>query len=363
MPRLVSVGNVIVDIVMRIGTLPEPGGDVIASSSDITAGGGLNTMVAARRDGLDVVRRALADADVEVLQPGLDDVDSGYCVALVDASTERTFVTSVGAEGRLGAEELARVALRDDDTLFVSGYGLAHPVNGRAIADWLASVPAGVRVVFDPSPLVDTLDPAVLGPVMARADVLSTNAREARLLSPGSADLRQAVTTMAAGTSGTVLVRDGGAGCWVADRSLPDGPVLVPGFPVTAVDTNGAGDAHDGVLVAALARGAELLDAVRRANAAAPRGRRGDRGLAPRARHGAHAGRDRRVPGGERVVGGVADAPRASRPVRARGLSARAGWRATATAVRAARRRCRPARPTAAPVRARRRPRSASGSA
>jgi sugar/nucleoside kinase (ribokinase family) len=283
MPRLVSVGNVIVDVVMRIGALPEPGGDVIASSSDITAGGGLNTMVAARRDGLevvfagqygtgpfgDVVRRALADADVEVLQPGLDDVDSGYCVALVDASTERTFVTSVGAEGRLGAEELARVALRDDDTLFVSGYGLAHPVNGRAIADWLGSVPEGVRVVFDPSPLVDTLDPAVLAPVMARADVLSTNAREARLLSPGSTDLRQAVTTLAGTASGTVLVRDGGAGCWVADRSLPDGPVLVPGFPVTAVDTNGAGDAHGGVLAAALSRGAELLDAVRRANAAA----------------------------------------------------------------------------------------------
>ncbi|WP_144764732.1 PfkB family carbohydrate kinase [Curtobacterium sp. 9128] len=283
MPRLVSVGNVVVDVVMRIGALPEPGGDVIASSSDITAGGGLNTMVAARRDGLDVVfagqygtgpfgdvvRRALADADVEVLQPGVDDQDSGYCVALVDASTERTFVTSVGAEGRLGTRELERIHLRDDDTLFVSGYGLAHPVNGPAIASWIATVPPSVRVVLDPSPLVATLDPAVLGPVTARADVLSTNAREARLMSPGPTDLRSVVTAMAAAAPGTVLVRDGGAGCWVADRSLPDGPVLVPGFPVAAVDTNGAGDAHGGVLVAALTRGEPLLDAVRRANAAA----------------------------------------------------------------------------------------------
>ena len=283
MPRLVSVGNVIVDLVMRVGALPEPGGDVIASSSDITAGGGLNTMVAARRDGMevvfggqygtgpfgDVVRRALVDADVQVVQPGIDDVDSGYCVALVDASTERTFVTSVGAEGRLGPADLARIALRDDDTLFVSGYGLAHAENGAAIVDWLPTVPASVRVVLDPSPLVDTLDPAVLGPVRARADVLSTNAREARLMSPTSADLRQAVTAMAAGARGAVLVRDGGAGCWVADRSLPDGPVLVPGFPVAAVDTNGAGDAHGGVLVAALTRGEPVLDAVRRANAAA----------------------------------------------------------------------------------------------
>lgn len=281
MPRLVSVGNVIVDIVMRVDAIPEPGGDVIASASTITAGGGLNTMVAAVRDGIDaafagqygtgpfgdVVRAALASSGVEVLQPGLDDVDSGYCVALVDASTERTFVTSVGAEGRLDRSDLDRVELRSDDTVFVSGYGLAHAVNGPAIADWIGTVPSSVRVVLDPSPLVDTLDPAVLGPVTARADVVSANGREARLTAPTAAGLPEAVATIAASARGTALVRDGAAGCWVAEPGAA--PVLVPGFAVDAVDSNGAGDAHGGVLVAALSRGASLVDAVRRANAAA----------------------------------------------------------------------------------------------
>ncbi len=281
MPRLVSVGNVIVDIVLRVDAIPEPGGDVIASASDITAGGGLNTLVAAARDGLDVafagqygtgpfgdvVRSALAASGVEVLQPGLADVDSGYCVALVDATTERTFVTSVGAEGQLTREDLDRVALRPDDTLFVSGYGLAHPVNADAIVGWLPTVPASVRVVLDPSPLVDALDPAVLGAVLRRADVVTANAREARLLSPGSARLEQAVAAIADSARGTALVRDGAAGCWVAEPGAT--VALVPGFRVDAVDSNGAGDAHAGVLVAALAHGARLVDAVRRANAAA----------------------------------------------------------------------------------------------
>lgn len=281
MSRLVSVGNVVVDIVMRVDAIPEPGGDVIASASEITAGGGLNTMVAAVRDGLpvvfagqygtgpfgDVVRAALVDSGVEVLQPGLDDVDSGYCVALVDASTERTFVTSVGAEGRLGRADLDRIVLRPDDTVFVSGYGLAHAVNGPAIAEWLTSVPDTVRVVLDPSPLVDTLPPAVLGPVTARADVVSANGREARLMAPTAAGLPEAVAAIAASARGTALARDGAAGCWVAEPGRA--PVLVPGFPVDAVDSNGAGDAHGGVLVAALARGGSLVDAVRRANAAA----------------------------------------------------------------------------------------------
>ncbi|PZE37162.1 PfkB family carbohydrate kinase [Curtobacterium sp. MCPF17_031] len=281
MSRLVSVGNVIVDIVMRIGELPEPGGDVIADGSEITAGGGLNTMVAARRDGMDVVfagqygtgpfgdvvRRALADSGVTVVQPGLPDVDSGYCVALVDATTERTFVTSVGAEGQLTRADLDRVALRADDVVFVSGYGLAHAVNGAAIAGWLGTVPSSVRVVFDPSPLVDTLPAAVLAAVSARSDVVSANSREARLLSPTSATLAEATAAIAAAARGTALVRDGADGCWVVESGGE--PVLVPGFPVVAVDTNGAGDAHDGVLAAALGRGAGLQDAVRRANAAA----------------------------------------------------------------------------------------------
>ena len=281
MSRLVSVGNVIVDIVMRIGALPEPGGDVIADGSEITAGGGLNTMVAARRDGMDVVfagqygtgpfgdvvRQALEESGVTVVQPGLADVDSGYCVALVDATTERTFVTSVGAEGQLTRADLDRVTLRADDVVFVSGYGLAHPVNGAAIADWLGTVPSSVRVVFDPSPLVDTLPAAVLAAVSARSDVVSANSREARLLSPTSATLAEAAAAIAAAARGTALVRDGADGCWVVESGSE--PVLVPGFPVVAVDTNGAGDAHDGVLAAALGRGVSLQDAVRRANAAA----------------------------------------------------------------------------------------------
>lgn len=49
--RLVFTGNAIVDIVMRIDRLPQPGADTIAQASAITVGGGYNTMVAARRDG------------------------------------------------------------------------------------------------------------------------------------------------------------------------------------------------------------------------------------------------------------------------------------------------------------------------
>ncbi|GAA2285169.1 PfkB family carbohydrate kinase [Glycomyces scopariae] len=280
--RVVYTGNVIVDIGLAIGAMPEPGGDVIASSSQITAGGGFNAMTAAARDGAPVlyagqygtgpfgsiVREALHG--FAVAGPGLSDLDSGYSIVLVDDSAERTFVTYVGAEGQLRLADLRRAAIADDDVVVVSGYGLAHPVNAEALTAWLPGLPEAVRVVLDPSPLVADLPPGVLGAALARTDVLSANARETRLLTPALADApladRAAALRPRLRPGGTVIARDNSEGAWIADEQ---GVRLVPGFQVNAVDTTGAGDAHTGVLAAALLRADPIDTAVRRANAAA----------------------------------------------------------------------------------------------
>ncbi len=280
--RLVYVGNVIVDLVMQIDAIPEPGGDTLAHSSLHTAGGGFNTMIAAARDGAGVVftgqygtgpfgstvRAALADSGFDVVQTGIADVDSGYCVALVDATTERTFVTSVGAEGMLTADDLARVALHENDIIFVSGYSLAHPRNAAVIPGWLESIPGNIRVVLDPSPLIGELDADVRDRVLRRTDILTLNAREAQILSGGrekSAAAERLSSMIRVG--GAVIVRDGENGAFLARAGAA--AETIPAIEVTAVDSNGAGDAHGGVLTAALLRGMPLPEAVRRANVAA----------------------------------------------------------------------------------------------
>ena len=283
-PRLVLTGNVIVDLVLTVDRLPEPGGDTVASSSRITAGGAWTVLVAARRAGLDVVfagqygtgpmgdvvRAALAASGAQVVQDGLADVDSGYCVALVDGTAERTFVTAAGAEGLLTRADLDRVPVSADDLVHVSGYGLAHPVTAAALPGWLHDLPQATRVVTDPSPLVGGLDPAVLGPVLRRTDVLSANAREAGIITgrTGAAEAAAALVERVR-PGGLVVVRDGAAGCWLAGPPVGDVPVRVPGFPVRAVDTTGAGDAHTGTLAHGLATGLRPEAAARRANAAA----------------------------------------------------------------------------------------------
>jgi sugar/nucleoside kinase (ribokinase family) len=47
------------------------------------------------------------------------------------------------------------------------------------------------------------------------------------------------------------------------------GGVTIPGFATTVVDTNGAGDVHNGVFLAELASGRDPLAAAKWANAAA----------------------------------------------------------------------------------------------
>jgi len=63
----------------------------------------------------------------------------------------------------------------------------------------------------------------------------------------------------------TVVTR-GARGCVAY---TPEGTIEVPGFPVDAVSTLGAGDVFHGALLAALARGLALRDALVRANACA----------------------------------------------------------------------------------------------
>ena len=284
--RLLYLGNVVVDIVLDVPALPRRGGDVLARRSALSPGGGFNVMAAAARQGLavayagahgtgpfaDLARAGLAAEGIEVLQPARPGLDTGVVVAVVDDTAERTFVTSPGAEATLTAADLAGVTARPGDAAGLSGYGLVHPSNRGALLGWLARLPAAATVMFDPGPLVTSIPPDALDQVLGRADWLTCNAREAAALtgegSPAAA--LRALTARLAGhgrPGAGVLVRTGPDGCLLSFSATE--PLAVPGFRVTELDSNGAGDTHTGAFIAALAAGEDPPQAARRANAAA----------------------------------------------------------------------------------------------
>ncbi|MCP9735832.1 PfkB family carbohydrate kinase [Pseudomonas sp. GBPI_506] len=279
MSRLLHTGQVIVDLVMGLDTLPASGGDVLANSASFQVGGGFNVMAAARRNGLPVVylgrhgdgrfgelaRAAMQAEGVEMALAASAGKDTGLCVSLTEASTERTFISHLGAEGELSADDLAQIVPRIDDYVYVSGYSLLLEGKAQPLLDWLLALPREIVVVFDPGPLVKAPDSALMRALLPRIDIWTSNGPEA-LAFTRAADMSQALPMLNQHLQALLVVRDGPNGCWVGRGVETE---HVPGFKVQAVDSNGAGDAHAGVFIAGLAQGLKPVEAARRANAAA----------------------------------------------------------------------------------------------
>ena len=279
MSRLLHTGQVIVDLVTGLDTLPASGGDVLANSASFQVGGGFNVMAAARRNGLPVVylgrhgdgrfgelaRAAMQAEGVEMALAASAGKDTGLCVSLTEASTERTFISHLGAEGELSADDLAQIVPRIDDYVYVSGYSLLLEGKAQPLLDWLLALPREIVVVFDPGPLVKAPDSALMRALLPRIDIWTSNGPEA-LAFTGAADMSQALPMLNQHLQALLVVRDGPNGCWVGRGVETE---HVPGFKVQAVDSNGAGDAHAGVFIAGLAQGLKPVEAARRANAAA----------------------------------------------------------------------------------------------
>jgi sugar/nucleoside kinase (ribokinase family) len=290
--RVVHTGQAIVDLVMEVAAVPAPGGDTFARRHDLAAGGGFNVMAAAARDGAevryagahgtgtfgDLVRAAMAAENIEVLSEPRAHQDTGFCVALVDDAAERTFVSTLGAEGDVSVDDYRAAQVRAGDVVYVTGYTLLHQASREALLGWLLELPGGVEVVVDPSPVVGEVPLDALRRVARSATVWSTNEREARILlarlglgSPVGA--AEQACALAQQLACSVVLRAGADGSTVVRLDTASGALAtaehVAAHPVRAVDTNGAGDAHCGVLCAGLAAGLDLGAAVRRATVAA----------------------------------------------------------------------------------------------
>ena len=284
--RVIHTGQVVIDLTLRIEAIPEPGGDVFADESAMAVGGGFNVLAAARRLSVETLyagplgagpfaeaaRQALKEIGVDHIGP-LAPGDQGYCVAITDARAERTFISTCGAETRGPVDAFDHLEVAGDDVVCLSGYSLADEASRTALerlAGRLTEARTGCTALFDVSPMVGSVPMSSLERLGALGPIWSLNEREAGLLADRlglrvEAGDHAGVCEALSGRLGTVLVRAGEQGSWFSDGGET---AHTPSIPVTPVDTNGAGDAHSGVLAAALARGVDLPSALRWANVA-----------------------------------------------------------------------------------------------
>jgi sugar/nucleoside kinase (ribokinase family) len=186
---------------------------------------------------------------------------------MIDATGERTFITSPGSEESLREADLASLDVRGDDYVLVSGYNVMYPGQAERVLHWLATLSEETVVAFDPSNRVADIPVGNLDEILGRADWVLCNEIEAATLT-GATTIEASLTALASrsGRRG-VVIRTGADGCCLISRGREQ--TFIRPFETTVLDTNGAGDTHSGVFLAELARGTDELEAARRANAGA----------------------------------------------------------------------------------------------
>ena len=261
MTRIVVVGSSNTDLIVRADRLPAPGETVLGGDLITAPGGkGANQAVAAARVGAEVTFVARVGKDMfgeaaleNFRREGIDTrfviqdatAPSGVALIVVGQNGQNIIAVAPGANRRLTPNDVhaaesafagARVVLLQLETPMETVVAAARA--GRS---------AGATVILNPAP-AQTLP----NELYSLIDIVTPNESEAALLT-GEATPEAAARILLQRGVKSVIVTLGEAGVLVA--ASPDDIRRAPGFDVNVVDTTAAGDAFNGGLAAALARG------------------------------------------------------------------------------------------------------------
>ena len=270
MGRVLVLGSINSDLVVRLPRLPRPGETVLGGEFAVYGGGkGANQAIAAARAGAAVAMVGcvgddaygadrLADLQRERIDVTgvrrLTGVASGVALIGVDAAGENYILVASGANARATAAMADGLAFAPGDVLLMQ---LELPM--AVVAAGLAAARrAGTPTILNAAPV--NPEAAALLPGV---DLLIVNEIEAADLlgEPAPAfDVPTLRRLTALGPRRVVVTLGGdGVALWDGERATH-----LPALPVTPVDTTGAGDAFCGVLAAGLAGGLDLAGAARR---------------------------------------------------------------------------------------------------
>jgi ribokinase len=279
MTKIAVIGSIIADLAVRTPRVPSIGENLLAESFTVGPGGkGANAAVAAARAGAESVLVGCIGADdfgrmelARLRQEGVNveavavdaQAATGVALIIIDADGENTILVVNGANDRLSAEAVSRALAPHRGKL--DGILINFEIPEAAVA-------AGVRWGKDHGApvIVDAGPPRpYTAATWGSCTILTPNALETSTLVGypihDDATAEQAARQLLAAGPRAVVLKRGKRGALLLTA---DGERHVPAFPVTVVDTTGAGDAFSGTLAVAVAEGLPLEQAVRRANAA-----------------------------------------------------------------------------------------------
>ncbi|EMD9575710.1 sugar kinase [Escherichia coli] len=249
------VGAAVIDVIADAYALPWRGCDIELKQQSVNVGGcALNIAVALKRLGIEAGNALPLGQGVwaEIIRNRM--AKEGL-ISLID-----------NAEGDNGWW-LARLTVAPGSLLYFSGYQLASPC-GELLVEWLEKL-QDVTPFIDFGPRIGDIPDALLARIMACRPLVSLNRQEAEIAAERFA-LSAEITTLGKQWqekfAAPLIVRLDKEGAWYFSN---DASGCIPAFPTQVVDTIGAGDSHAGGVLAGLASGLPLADAVLLGNAVA----------------------------------------------------------------------------------------------
>jgi ribokinase len=279
-PReIIVIGSLNLDLVATVPRFPQPGETITGSTFERHTGGkGANQAVAASlagahvcmvarhgTDGFEIPLLAtLKDAgvDTSTILPAAG--PSGVAVILVTDAGQNSIVVVPGSNGRLTPADIAAQHSRIASAALILTQ-LETPLDVLARTLALATA-ANIPVMLDPAPVQP-----IGRELLHQVTWLTPNETEAAALLgepvPDTLDLALYAQRLRDLGPKNLLLKLGARGAFLATA---DGlRQHIPGHTVRAVDTTAAGDALNGAFAAALAAGADPVEAARFGVAAA----------------------------------------------------------------------------------------------
>jgi sugar/nucleoside kinase (ribokinase family) len=194
-----------------------------------------------------------------------EDVDTRYIATNAGKATNHDYVLLYDSERTiLVKHEDYAYAMPADLTaprwIYLSSAGRSAAFHAK-LAAWVAAHPE-TKLAFQPSTFEMSMDRATIAPLYTASELVACNKEEAeRILGVGPTDIRKLLSALRALGSKVALITDGPNGAYASDDSAT---FFVPMYPDPRppLDRTGAGDAMTATVVAALALGLPLSEAL-----------------------------------------------------------------------------------------------------
>lgn len=279
------IGAAVVDVIADAYSLPHRGSDIELHQQGVNVGGcALNVAIALHRLGInasnalpmgkgiwaDIVRRQLEQYGIfSIIETSKG--DNGWCLALVEPDGERTFLSVSGVENQWDSAMLKAVPLDAAGWIYLSGYQLCGK-GGEALLQWLEQIATPQQLLVDFGPRLADISDENYRRLLALKPLITVNRQEAQMLwserlgqsAPFDAAALLALWPQRVGSALIVRLDSEGAG-----YSDSQSQGWVAALQSEVVDTIGAGDSHAGGVLAGLASGWPLQQAVALGNAVA----------------------------------------------------------------------------------------------